>query len=202
MKEEKQFVLFFSKGTRIDNTQLAAKLSSKFEMLGNALVIPFDQRNPAQPLILFNQGPIQLTVNIADISFIYDAEKHKEYFDTIVEIIEYFEDLDYSFERFGYISTIFHTKEEKEVFLEKVFKDKEMISSEFQLSWYNKELINSVSVNVWEREMTDLMNNVELVSVFDINTPIDEVYNITSDFVKDFVKHCDRYIENKDKKLK
>lgn len=202
MKEEKQFVLFFSKGTRIDNTQLAAKLSSKFEMLGNALVIPFDQRNPAQPLILFNQGPIQLTVNIADISFIYDAEKHKEYFDTIVEIIEYFEDLDYSFERFGYISTIFHTKAEKEVFLEKVFKDKEMISSEFQLSWYNKELINSVSVNVWEREMTDLMNNVELVSVFDINTPIDEVYNITSDFVKDFVKHCDRYIENKDKKLK
>lgn len=202
MKDEKQIVLFFNKGTVVDNTQLAAKLSSKFSILGNAIVLPFNQKDPGQPLIIFNQGPISLTVNIADISFIYNSDKHKEYFDIVVDIIEYFEDLDYSFERLGYISTFLHSKKEKEVFKEKVFKDEDMIGSEFQLSWYTKELIDSVKVNVWEKEMTDLMNNVELVSIFDINTPMDEAYNITSDFVKDFLKQCDKYIENKDKKYK
>ena len=59
-----------------------------------------------------------------------------------------------------------------------------------------------VSVNVWEKEMTDIMNGVEFVSVYDINTPIDEVYNITSEFLSDFLKQCDKYILNRDKKYK
>ena len=108
----------------------------------------------------------------------------------MIEIIECFEDMDYSFERLGYVSTYLHTKKEKETFVSNVFKDSQMIESEFQLTWYKKELIDSVSVNVWEREMTDILNNIELVSVFDINTPMEEPYNITSDFVRDFLKQC------------
>ena len=50
--------------------------------------------------------------------------------------------------------------------------------------------------------MTDMMNKVELVSIFDINTPMNEIYNITSDFLRDFIKQCDKYIDNKDKKYK
>ncbi len=202
MKDEKQLVLFFSKGTRIDNTSLAAKLASKFSILKDPIVIPFSEQNPNQPLIVFNQGKLQLTVNITDVSFVYNRDEHSKLYDTIIEIIECFEDLDYSFERMGYISTFLHTKKEREAFKKKVFKDEELISSEFQLSWYSKELIDSVSVNVWEREMTDLLNNVEFVSIYDINTPRDEVYNITSEFMKDFIKQCDKFIESRDKKLK
>ena len=102
----------------------------------------------------------------------------------------------------GYISTFLHTKKERENCINNVFKDKDMIESEFQLSWYKKELIDSVSVNVWQRNMTDIINNVDFVTVFDINTPIDEVYNITSEFLKDFIKQCDKYMNNNDKKLK
>lgn len=202
MKEEKQLVLFFSKGTKVESASLAAKLSEKFAELKDPAVIPFNPNNPSQPLIIFNQGPISLTVNVTDISFIYTSENHKKYYDTIMDIIECFEYLDYSFERLGYISTILHTKKERDKFKENVFKDENMFNSEFQLSWYTKELIDSVSVNVWEREMTDMMNNVDLVSVFDINTPIDEVYNISSEFVRDFIKQCDKYLEVKDMKLK
>ncbi len=202
MKEEKQLVLFFSKGTRIDSANLAAKLKNKFEQLGEPAVIPFNPNNPNQPLIVFDQGKINLTIGISDVSLIYQSENHSKYYDTIIGIIECFEDMDYSFERFGYISTILHDKKEKEKFISNIFKDENMVSSEFQFSWYTKELIDSVSVNVWEREMTDLMNNIELVSVFDINTPMNEVYNITSDFLRDFIKQCDKYIENKDKKYK
>ena len=202
MKDEKQLVLFFAPGTVIDGANLAVKLVNKFNILGQPAVIPFDPSNPQQPLIIFNQGPINLTINNHDVSFIYGGEDHAKLYDEIMDIAEFFEDLDYSFERMGYVTTIIHSKKERENFKSNVFKDPEVASSEFQFSWYSKELVDSVRVNVWEREMTDIMNGVELVSVFDINTPIDEVYNITSDFLRDFIKQCDKYVEKKDKKYK
>ena len=100
------------------------------------------------------------------------------------------------------IKTFLHSKKEKEKFIEKVFTDKDLIDNEFQLSWYKKELIDSVSVNVWQRNMTDMMNKVDFVTIFDINTPIDEVYNITSSFLDEFLKKCDKYMNEKDKELK
>ena len=94
MKEEKQLVLFFSKGTRIDSANLAAKLKNKFEQLGEPAVIPFNPNNPNQPLIVFDQGKINLTIGISDVSLIYQSENHSKYYDTIIGIIECFEDID------------------------------------------------------------------------------------------------------------
>lgn len=202
MKDEKQLVLFFRKGTNIDSTDLAARLNKKFDFLKDPVVLPFNPNNPSQPLIIFNRGIINLTITITDVSFVYDKETHKEMYDTIIEVVEYLEELDYSFERMGYISTFLHSKKEKEKFKSIMFKDKDTIESEFQVSWYKRELIDSVSVNVWQKGITDMVNGVEFVSVFDINTPIDETYNITSEFLKDFVKQCDKYISEKEKNLK
>jgi len=199
MKDEKQLVLFFSKGTKVDNTILAAKLKEKFDILGDPIVIPFNVNNPEQPLIIFNQGKIKLTVGAIDVSIIYDKELHKEVYDTIIEIVELFEYLDYSFERMGYISTFLHSKKDKERFIDKVFKDKSIVESEFNMSWYKKDLIDSVSVNVWQKGLTDLINGIDFVSIYDINTPINEVYNITSEFLNDFLKKCDKYIAEKEK---
>lgn len=199
MKDEKQLVLFFSKGTKVDNTILAAKLKEKFDILGDPIVIPFNVNNPEQPLIIFNQGKIKLTVGAIDVSIIYDKELRKEVYDTIIEIVELFEYLDYSFERMGYISTFLHSKKDKERFIDKVFKDKSIVESEFNMSWYKKDLIDSVSVNVWQKGLTDLINGIDFVSIYDINTPINEVYNITSEFLNDFLKKCDKYIAEKEK---
>lgn len=202
MNEEKQIVLFFRKGTVVNGPELALKLSNKFGFLGSPTVIPFNHKDALQPLVIFNQGIIEFTVTVSDVNIVYKRKDHEQLYDDIMNIIEYLEELDYSFDRMGYITTILHSKKEKENFMKNVFKDQDMINSEFQLSWYTKELIDSVSVNVWEREMTDLMNGVMLFSVFDINTPIDEQYNVSSDFLRDFLKKCDRYVENSDKKLK
>lgn len=202
MKDENQLVLFFRKGTKVENVSLAAELKEKFPILNDPVVLPFNPNNIREPLIIFNKGKINLTVGISDVSFIYYANENKELFKTIIEIIECFENLDYSFDRMGYVKTILHTKKEREHFKENVFKDKDMIESEFQLSWYKKELIDSVKVNVWHKELTDILNNVDLVTIFDINTPIDEAYYISSDFLKDFIRECDKYIDKKDKELK
>ena len=202
MKDEKQLVLFFRRGQEIDGASLAAHLSEKFKVLKDPIVIPFNPKNREQPLIIFNQGTLKLNVTVTDVSFICNRDDYSKLYDTIIEIVEYLEELDYSFERMGYIATFLHSKKDKEKFIEKVFKDKDLIDNEFQLSWYKKELIDSVSVNVWQRNMTDMMNKVDFVTVFDINTPIDEVYNITSSFLDEFLKKCDKYMSEKDKELK
>jgi len=202
MKDENQLVLFFRKGTKVDNVSLAKELKEKFPILAEPIVLPFNPNNIREPLIIFNQGKINLTVGISDVSFIYYATDNKEFFNTIIEIVECFENLDYSFERMGYVKTILHTKKERELLKENIFKDKDMIESEFQLSWYKKELIDSVKVNVWHKELTDILNNVELVTVFDINTPIDEEYYISSEFLNNFIKECEKYVLKKDKEYK
>ena len=202
MKDENQLVLFFKNGTKVDSVSLAKELKDNFSLLGDPVVLPFNPNNTREPLIIFNRGKINLTVGVNDVSFIYYASDNKELFNTIIEIVECFENLDYSFERMGYVKTILHSKKEREKFKENVFKDKDLIESEFQLSWYKKELIDSVKVNVWHKELTDIINNVELVTIFDINTPIDEVYYITSDFLKEFIKECDKYVDKKDKEYK
>ena len=201
MKDEKQLVLFFKKGTEVDGADLAAKLSKKFEGLKDPIVIPFNPNNPRQPLIIFNQGPINLNIGYSDVSFIYNREVHKLIYEVIIEIVEYFEELDYSFERMGYISTFLHNKKTKEKFKKNMFNEDANIDSEFQLSWYKKELIDSVSVNVWRKGITDVINNVEFVSIYDINTPMDEEYNITSEFLSNFIKQCDKYIDEKEKEF-
>ena len=202
MKDEKQLVLFFREGVEIDNVELASKLSKKFECLKDPIVIPFNPNSPRQPLIIFERGKLKLSVSISEISFTYFNTEHKNLYDTVMEIIEYFEELDMSFERMGYISTFLHTSKEKEKFKKIIFNDKAPIDSEFQVSWYKKELIDSVSVNVWIKGITDMMNNIDFVSVYDINTPIDEVYNISCEFLRDFIKQCDKYIETKEDSIK
>ncbi len=199
-QEEKQIVLFFKRGTMIESPQLAAKLNEKFPALLDPIVLPVNEKDLSQPLVIFNRGIFSLTISLTDMSIIYKADKHKEYFNTVVEIIECLEELDYSFERLGYLSTIFHDRKDKEKFVKNMFKENKLIDTDFNLSWYSRELIDSVAVNVWQKEITDPTSQNDLVTVFDINTPKGEAYNISSEFVNSFIKKCDKYIESHDLK--
>jgi len=202
MKNERQIVLFLKKNTNFNQTQIAAKLNEKFSELGNPIILPSNEKEPNQPLIIFNQGILNLTINYNDVSFVFFEENKENVEKLIYEIINILEDYSLDFVRFGYVSTYLGTKKEREIFKEKVFKIDNVINDDFQLSWYTKELIDSVSVNVWERHFTDFANNVELVSIFDINTPMEEEYNISSDFIENFIKKCDKYINKKMNDLK
>ena len=196
MKNEKQIVLFLAKNTDYNEVQLAAKLNENFPDLGSPITIPFNEKNPGAPLIVFNKGVMNLSMNYNDVSFIYNRETEKENDILMLEIVSFLEEL-LRFVRLGYVTTYNHTKVERENFIENVFKDRKMITSEFQLSWYTSSLIDSVKVNVWERHLTDIMNKVEFVSIFDINTPIDEENNINSDFLSSFLKKCDKDIKDR-----
>lgn len=192
---EKQLVLFIKKKEHFNTTELAYKLSEKFENLKNPTTVPFNDKKPNDPLIIFNQGNIQLVINYHTVSFVYKQSDNLT--GTVIEIVEFLEDYDIDFNRMGYISTYLHDNKEKNKFLENMFKKPELFKSDFNFSWYTKELIDSVFVNVWDRELTDTYNDVDYVSVFDINTPVDKEYNINSEFLSNFIKKCDKYINGK-----
>lgn len=192
MKNEKQIVLFLRKGTFFNEVQVAAKINEKFSDLGIPVILPYDEKKSDSPLIVFNKGIIKLGINYNDVTFVYDDGSVIE---SILDIIEYLEELDFTFVRFGYISTYIRTKKEKDKYLEREFKNPDAYDNEFNIARYKSELIDSVRVNVWERNMTDKLNKIDFATIVDINTPVDEEYNITREFLEDFIKPCDKYIE-------
>lgn len=194
MKNEKQLVLFFKKGTVYNPIQVAARLNDKFTDLGIPLSIPFDMNNPSQPLIIFNKGVMDLSMNYNDMVFNF-SEESDNCFAEVVKIVEFLEEMDLDFVRFGYVSTFIRTKKDRVKYLEETFKNPDDFDSEFSVSKYKNVLIDSVRVNVWERNLTDKINKADFVTIIDINTPINEEYNITSSFVSSFVPECNKYIK-------
>ena len=198
MDNEKQIVLFIKPNCSFSEVQLAAKINERHTSMGDPVTIPYDEKaNANNPLILFNKGIMHLSINRKDASFIFKEKDEKECFKIIEDVLELTSDYGIDFQRIGYVSTHIHTKKEKENFSKKLLKDPSILDGEFNLAWYKSELIDSVRVNVWERHLTDTLNNVDFVTVIDINTPMDKECNITSEFVINFIKKCDKYIENK-----
>lgn len=197
MKNEKQVVLFLKPNTIFNQTQIAAKMTEKFSELGNPMILPPNDNDKAQALIIFNQGVMNVSINYNDVSMVFFEEEKDACNKLVVDLIDFFTDYSFDFVRMGYISTFLNGKKERESFKKKMFASDDIINDDFQLAWYSKESIDSVLVNVWERYFTDFNQNIDLVTIFDINTPIDEEYNISSEFVGNFLKKCDKFIENK-----
>ncbi len=195
MDNEKQIVLFLKENSIFNELQIAAKINERHSLLGSPITIPYDSKNENNPLIIFNKGIMNFTMNRNDASFIFKEQDSETCLKIIKDIMELFDDNNIEFTRFGYITTHVHTKKEKEKFVKKLFVQPDLLKEEFNLAWYKNELIDSVRVNVWERHLTDTINKVDYVTVIDINTPREKEYNITSDFVADFLNKCDKYIE-------
>ena len=195
MKEEKRIVLFLERYVPFDKQELIKNLEEKFPKLGKAMTMPITNVVKGAPLINFNKGMLNLVIGKRDVSFTYDRN-NKEAEELALEVMALLDE-SFSFVRMGYVSSYEHTKEERANFIENVFKDKKMITSEFNLAWYKEELIDSVKVNVWEKHLTDIVRGVEFISVFDINTPINEKNNINSEFIENFIKKCDKFIRDR-----
>jgi len=194
MNNEKQIVLFLEKNQEFSEIKLASELYENFPLLEAPITIPYDEKKPNNPLIIFNRGIMQMTMNRNDVSFIFKDEDNDECLEMIESIMERLDDNRIKFNRLGYVSSYIHTAKEKAKFITNVFKDKNIVKDEFNLSWYKEELIDSVRVNVWEKHLTDTMNKVDFLTIIDINTPRDKEYNITSEFTIDFIKKCNKYI--------
>lgn len=195
MQNEKQIVLFLEKNMEFSEIKIASEIYEKYSELNSPITIPYESDKPNNPLIIFNRGVLQLTMNRNDLSFIFKMDDEKRCMEIIEGVIDLLDDNRITFNRIGYVSTYIHTKKDKTTFINNLFKDKKTIGEEFNLAWYKDELIDSVRVNVWERHLTDSMNKVDFLTIMDINTPMEKDLNVSSEFTIDFIKNCDKYIK-------
>ena len=111
MNDDKQIVLFLKKGTTFNQVQIAARLNEKFSELGIPITLPIDEKNPNAPLIVFNKGLVEISMNYDTLSFIYDRGS-KDARDISIKVTEFMENENIEFVRFGYVSTYIRTKKQ------------------------------------------------------------------------------------------
>lgn len=189
MLEDRQIVVFFKNAFDVDN--VASILVKKFLFLGEVIVIPKNEEKT--PLIVFQKGEVKLMIfdDSVHINYLKDFD-----FEQILEIVGTLENEGFEFKRMGYISNYFFNEEEKNRFIENTLVKDNKRNNHIQLYRFNMDLIDSVKVNVVEIEKTTEEFNIPMITMFDINTPVEDEYNITSSFLESFIKECDRYIRS------
>lgn len=189
MLEDRQLVVFFKNAFDVDN--VASILVKKFLFLGEVIVIPKNEEKT--PLIVFQKGEVKLMIfdDSVHINYLKDFD-----FEQILEIVGTLENEGFEFKRMGYISNYFFNEEEKNRFIENTLVKDNKRNNHIQLYRFNMDLIDSVKVNVVEIEKTTEEFNIPMITMFDINTPVEDEYNITSSFLESFIKECDRYIRS------
>lgn len=199
MNKDVQIVLFFSKNTYYNATRLAAKINEKVEILKEAMVLPQNSQKRDEPIILFNQNEdFQVTLNYEAMTLLYRKEKSKEGKKVLLDLLEVILDEDLTFTRIGYISTNEMPKKKVQLFKDDVFQVEEIKKSEdFQLSWYTPIMLNATKVNLWQKYLTDSMQTDNLIAIFDVNTPLEEEYLITIDFVDNYIEKVEELISKK-----
>lgn len=198
MNDNIQVVLFIKGGTLYNPKKIANKIQDKIPELGTPLHLPLNKEEYSAPLLIYKENrQINFSASLNTISVLYEEENERKNKGIILEIMDIFESEDITFDRIGYISTKGHTLKEVKNIKNKLFKDPEVLeSSDFQIGWYNPISLNGTKANCWQRYFPDV--EVEkLISVFDINTPKDDNYNITRDFVETFINDANRYVESK-----
>lgn len=204
MNKDVQIVLFFKNNTNYNATKLAATINEKIETLQEAMVLPQNATKKEEPIILFNQNKeYQLTLNYETMTFMYYQENAKKGKEILLQLLEIVEEEELEFIRIGYITSfeLEHkkVKKAKELFfaLEEVKE-----AEDFQLAWYSPVILKASKVNLWQKYLTDSMQTDKLIAIFDINTPVEEEYNITIDFVKDYLDGAEALVEKKIEGLK
>ena len=196
-----QIVLFFDNNTNFNSNQLAAVLNKKYPILGNAVVLPVNPEDLGMPIIIFNENKdINLTINSISTSIIFGEKNLKDHKDFILEVINIFDSEGVSFKRIGIVITRILPKASLQKLKTTLFKAEDLIeSTDFVIAWHNEITLDSTKFNCWERYFIDADSN-NLLGVFDINTPMDEKYYITDDFVDKSIAQSIKYVDNKMKK--
>ena len=199
MKDNTQIVLFFSNNSTFNPTKIADKIIEEIPSLKQPMILPPNKEDIGAPVIIFNQNKeINITVSIVNIALIFYTDKLKDCKKIILKLLDIFDRDGVSFNRIGYISSNVLPKKEVKKLKNRIFKDEELINAEdFQVAWYKKVLLDGTKVNCWERYFTDVASNDNLMAVYDINTPVQEEYNINDEFVSLYIKNCQSFIDDK-----
>lgn len=193
MENNIQIGLFFNRDHYFDTILLASKFKEKVEDLGDGAVIPYNG-DISSPLIIFDNS-IQIKLMVFANHVLITLPVNQEIFfkKNLKSIIDVLEKEKIELTRIGYLKTIILGEQESILFKNNAFDDNEILhADEYQVSYYKLIKINNLNVNCWKKYMTD---KSKFIISFDLNTLMEEEQNIDYNYVINYIKNCDNYIE-------
>lgn len=198
MKDTKEIVLFFANNTKYNALDVAKELLSRYEELGNPVILP-ESEDKRRPLIIFNTNTdFQIEASLYTFNIVVKHKYFEKISTIIFDIVDAFSEFKCDFYRIGYISNVFlspkYVDKAKKRYLNETYLEG---INDYNLSWYKKLETNDGEINAWERLITDRANFSELLCQYDFNTPHKENVAIDMKFIKEFLHVTDEYIEQR-----
>ena len=146
---------------------------------------------------------LNLTERVAFVNEVLYLEKNEsKYFKSlstvVFDIVDAFESVGCSFNRIGYVTSIFLSEKYIDIY-KKHYLNVDNLNDvlELNLSWYLKLQTSKVSLNCWEKIITNKLEFPDLLVQYDINTPVDKEITTDMKFIKEFFKVSEDFIESR-----
>jgi hypothetical protein len=136
----------------------------------------------------------QMTINMIIDSTFFDK------IDTITfDLVDLFNDLGIKFSKMGIVYSIFLSNQHKLNATNKLIESSLIPDDvlEFNIAFYKQLKLKKEPINCWERLITNSEKFDDLLVQFDFNTENDPNRDINMKYIRDFIKLCDEYSEER-----
>lgn len=199
MNDVREIVFCFNSGSKLVPVDIAKSLSDRFKDLGNPVVLN-PEGNNIQPLIVFKENPsMMVTMTQMTINMIIDSTFFEK-IDTITfDLVDLFNDLGIKFSKMGIVYSIFLSNQHKLNATNKLIESSLIPDDvlEFNIAFYKQLKLKKEPINCWERLITNSEKFDDLLVQFDFNTENDPNRDINMKYIRDFIKLCDEYSEER-----
>lgn len=202
MNNTKEILLFFNKEYDFKPVQIANEIMSRYEVLGNPVLLPMSN-NSKSTILVFNTCPdFQISLNKVCLTIAINHNFFDELENIIFDMVDTFEGFNIKFSRIGYLDNKFYPSKKINIIKEK-YVNQELMGdmSEFNISWYTKIPSKAGDINCWQRFITDTAQYSDLLYQFDFNTMFDKEFDFTMKNIKIFFKTTKEFSDSKEDNL-
>ena len=196
MNDLKEIVIFFKDITNFSALDVASDLKSRMPEILDPIIFPESDKNP---IFIFNQNQdIKIEVDKKCVRLGLRSKYFKSLSTVVFDIVDAFESVGCSFNRIGYVTSIFLSEKYIDIY-KKHYLNVDNLNDvlELNLSWYLKLQTSKVSLNCWEKIITNKLEFPDLLVQYDINTPVDKEITTDMKFIKEFFKVSEDFIESR-----
>jgi len=185
--------LFFHRKYIYDPINIAEQLKSSFPDLGEAVILPVDESNNNPVFIFDKNSNFTIYASLSNIIVKLGPSKYPNIKGILGVILNIFSDEKIEFTRLGIVNTIVLGEKEKNLFINNAFEAKQIImAKEIELSYFQNIDYKDKILNCWKRYIS---NNELFYVVVDINTQMEDIFEINIKNIMKFIEFALEYME-------
>lgn len=199
MTDTKEVVLFFNEGSSFNPLDIAKEIINRIPDVGDPIIMPTNNSNNNLPIVMFSTNvDIKIQINRISVNILVTDKYFESLTSFTFDLIDLFEDNKCSFNRLGYITSLFMSPKEAEI-LEKRYINIDAIGNptEYNLSFYHELSLGNEKINAWEKVIKDPDHIKDLLCQFDINNKKNQDLKLDMKYLKKYFKLADEYIQEK-----